>query len=112
MKKKYEDNLRRLIEEERWIRNFLTSQGFCIICGHDDPLDLEFHGPGRERNDELLVSCCRNCHGRFSRKQRWWPKESLRKNNPTNLKEAFALLGLGDLCRERARRILSENGIG
>jgi len=104
-KRKYVDELRELVEEEKWIKKFLTCQGFCIICDHDDPMDLEFHEPGRKRNDLYLsVSVCRNCHGRFSRKQRWWPKESLRQNNPPLLKEGFVLLGLADIFAERARR--------
>ncbi|MBM3910151.1 MAG: hypothetical protein FJ356_00705 [Thaumarchaeota archaeon] len=108
----YFDDIKKLIEENKWIEMFLKGQGYCIICGHDDPLDLEYHGPARERNiPDFLISCCRNCHGRFSRKQRYWPKESLRYKNPSDLKKAFLLLGLADVFKEKARKVFDEYGI-
>lgn len=94
-----------------WSREFFSSQGFCVICGHDDPLDLEFHHLGRKRNDEFVVSLCRNCHGRISRKQRWWPEISLSKNNPPSLKLACVALGLAQVCNEQAQKIFENYGL-
>ena len=108
----YLESIQKLVEEEKLIREFLLGQGYCVICGHDDPLDLEEHHLGRKRNaPDFTITCCRNCHGRFSRKQRWWPKESLRKNNLPILKEAFVLKGTAEAILERVRWILQQYGI-
>jgi len=108
----YTVQIQRLIEEKRIIQEFLLGQGYCVICGHSDPLDLEAHHLGRKRNaPDFTITCCRNCHGRFTRKQRWWPIESLRKNNPPILKEAFVLRSTADALLERSRLILQYYGI-
>jgi len=107
----YFEKIKALLEEESWLTEFLEAQGFCVICGHDDPLDIELHHVGRKRNDKLVVSVCRNCHGRFSRKQRWWPKLSLSRKNPPDLRRAWMYHGLSELFAEKARRIFAAHGV-
>lgn len=94
-----------LISEKRWIELFLSGQGYCIICGHNDPLDLEYHHVAGKNNDLLTISVCRNCHGRLSRKQRLWPKKWTRANNTPVLREAFLMRGLSEVLKLRSERI-------
>lgn len=94
-----------------WSKKFFASQGFCVVCGHDDPLDLEFHHIGRKRNDEFVISLCRNCHGRISRQQRWWPKESLFRDNSKTLRDAFVVFGFSQVFKEQARKIFAKHGV-
>jgi hypothetical protein len=111
-KAEYFADLKSFMKETKWLEKFLSGQGFCIICGHDDLLDLEYHHVGLERNSsDFVVSCCRNCHGRFSRRQRLWPKASSRNDNSQNDKDASVLLGLSDVLKERATSLLQEAGI-
>ncbi len=77
--KDYFDGVKKLIAENKLLETFLKGQGYCIICNHDDPLDLENHHMGAKANSNLIISLCRNCHGRISRKQRYWPKEWSKK---------------------------------
>ncbi|MCA9828752.1 MAG: hypothetical protein KC444_10290 [Nitrosopumilus sp.] len=93
----YFDDKSALIEEKKIIDNLLCSQGYCIICNHGDPLDLEFHHIAGKANSPLVVSLCRNCHGRISRKQRFWPKDWAKPNKPEKRKQFFVMLGLNDL---------------
>jgi len=90
-----------LIEENNWRDTFEQSQGFCIACNHDNPIDMEFHHIGAKGNSDLVVSLCRNCHGRISRKQmRSWPKNwSDKKDKPQVVKDALVLRGISDLLR-------------
>lgn len=94
-----------LISENKWIEQFLSGQGYCIICNHTDPLDLEYHHVAGKNNDEFIISVCRNCHGRLSRKQRLWPKQWTNKNNSQDLKYAFLLNGLADVFNLQANLI-------
>lgn len=111
-KEEYFADLKTFMKCKQWLEEFLTGQGFCIICGHNDPLDLEYHHVGRERNSsDFVVSCCRNCHGRLSRSQRLWPQESLRSDNSQKVKDAFVFNGLSEILKEKARRLLMESGI-
>lgn len=105
----YFKEIQTLISEKKWIEEFLSGQGFCIICHHADSLDLEYHHIGGKNNDNLTVSVCRNCHGKLSRKQRFWPKKWMRKNNPPDLKQAFLLRGLSDIFRLKADRIFERH---
>lgn len=98
-----------LVEIKRWIELFLNGQGYCIICSHDDPLDLEYHHVGGKVNSSLVVSLCRNCHGRLSRTQRRsWPKGWSDKKNPKRIKSAYALRGLSDLLRLKSEQMLRQ----
>lgn len=107
----YLDKIKELLETESWITEFLLAQGYCVICGHDDPLDIEFHHVGRKRNSDVVISVCRNCHGRFSRQQRWWPKASLKRNNPPDLRVALFYKGMSEILAEKARRIFEKYGV-
>ncbi|MHB8546478.1 MAG: hypothetical protein ACYDAJ_06900 [Nitrosotalea sp.] len=98
-----------LINEKKWIEEFHSGQGFCIICYHTDPLDLEYHHIAGKNNNDLTVSVCRNCHGRLSRKQRFWPIKWMMKNNPADLKQAFLFRGLSDIFRLKADRIFERH---
>lgn len=113
MENNYFDKINAILDEQKWIEEFLIGQGYCVICGHDDPLDLEGHHPGRERNHTWFrISACRNCHGRFTKKQdRWWPKASLRHDNPPDLKMAFVHRGLAEAFEAKARRIFDAHGV-
>lgn len=95
----YFDDKKRLEEEKKIQDNLLQSQGYCIICNHADPYDLEFHHIGGRSNNSLLVSMCRNCHGKVSRMQRFWPKGWSDKSKSQELKDAFLLRGMSDLLR-------------
>ncbi|MCJ8306184.1 MAG: hypothetical protein HRU07_03940 [Nitrosopumilus sp.] len=94
----FEDSLR-LVEEKKIESNLLESQGYCIICSHDDPLDLEFHHIGAKSNSTLIVSLCRNCHDRISRRQRYWPKGWYDKSKSQDSKDTIVLRGISDLLR-------------
>ena len=111
-KDKYRNDRKMEIVDTRAIRELLLGQGFCVLCGHDDPLDLEKNHIGLERNNpSFVVSLCRNCHGRVSRKQRFWPKESLDRQNAPRLANAFVFKGLAELFEMKSKRILQEYGI-
>ena len=88
-----------LITEKKWFDKFVAGQGFCIICGHDDPLDLEDNHVGGRKNSPVIVSMCRNCHGRFSRKQYSWPEDWSSKGNSPKRKEGLLMRGFSDLIR-------------
>src|SRR5439155_10048716 len=101
--------IQELLVEKKWLEQFLSGQGYCIICEHNDPLDLEYHHVAGRYNDEQKVSVCRNCHGRLSRKQRFWPKEWTRRNNPLDLKEAFRMKGLSEVLKMKADSIFTRH---
>jgi uncharacterized protein YlaI len=97
-----------LIEVKRWIDEFLNGQGYCIICGHEDSMDLEYHHVGGKANSPVVVSLCRNCHGKISKIQRrTWPKGWSDKNNTTRTIDAIAIRGLSDLLRLKSDHMLS-----
>jgi len=95
----YFDNSSRLLEEKKIESTLLQSQGYCIVCNHDDLLDLEFHHIGGRSNCTIVVSLCRNCHGRISRMQRFWPKGWYDKSKSQEQKDAIILRGISDLLR-------------
>ena len=39
-KKTYFDEMKQRKEEKEWIDKFISGQGYCLSCGHDDPLDM------------------------------------------------------------------------
>ena len=95
----YFKDIPKIIEENKWIEQFISAQGYCIVCGHNDPLDLELHHIAGRKNSPVTVSLCRNCHGRISRRQRHWPKVWLNANNPINICDAIFLRGISDIFR-------------
>ncbi len=99
MSKDYFKNISKLIEESKWIKQFISAQGYCIVCSHNDPLDLELHHVAGRKNSSVTVSLCRNCHGRISRRQRYWPKAWLNYNNTTDICDALFLRGISDIFR-------------
>ncbi len=92
-------NSNRLLEEKKIQDNLLQSQGYCVVCNHNDPLDLEFHHIGGRSNSSIVVSMCRNCHGRISRMQRFWPKGWYDKSKPQEQKDVMTMRGMSDLFR-------------
>jgi hypothetical protein len=111
-KDKYRKERKLRIEEVDAMRKVLMGQGYCVECGHNDPRDLEMHHLGRARNNpDLVVSLCRNCHGRLTRKQDFWPKKSLDRNNPPTIREASTYRGLSELFAELAQKSFQEYGI-
>jgi hypothetical protein len=97
-KKEYFENMKLRKEEKDWTDEFTCGQGYCLVCGHDDPLDIEYHHIGAQSNSAIVVSLCRNCHGKLSRKQmRNWPDGWSIKNKPKNIKPALLLRGISDL---------------
>jgi len=92
-------NIVNLIGENKWIEKFISAQGFCIVCGHNNPLDLELHHVAGRKNNSLTVSLCRNCHGRISRRQQYWPKMWTSDENSTTLCDAIFLRGWSDILR-------------
>ena len=108
-KNQYRKERKLKIAEVNAMREFLLGQGYCILCGHSDPLDLEKNHIGLERNNpSFVVSVCRNCHGRISRKQRFWPEKSLDRNSPPRLANAFTFRGLAELFDMKSQKILQE----
>lgn len=96
LKKKYFDEIRQRKEEKDWIDEFVAGQGYCLACGHDYPLDMEGHHAGAKANSDLIISMCRNCHGRITRKQmKSWPDGWNLENKPKKM--AILLRGLSDL---------------
>lgn len=100
---------KRLIEEKKCYEQFLKGQGFCIVCLHSDPRDLEYHHIGGKANSPLIVSLCRNCHGRISRLQRHWPKGWSNKNKPQWQKDSITIRGYLDLLRLITEHRLAQN---
>ena len=100
--------LKVLVKQQNEFEKILSGQGYCIICRHDDPLDLEYHHVAGKNNDNFVVSVCRNCHGRLSRNQRLWPKSWTQKNNPRPLREAFLLKGMAEIYELTAKSIFKE----
>ena len=80
-KNTYFEVMRQRKEEKNWIDEYASGQGYCHVCGHNDPLDMEYHHIGAAANSDVLISLCRNCHGKLSRKQmKSWPEDwSLQK---------------------------------
>ena len=105
--REYFKEIKSLLDSNKWIAEFLSGQGYCVICDHDDPLDLENHHVAGKYNNPLTVSLCRNCHGRISRRQRYWPKRWASTNNSQDQKDAFLIIGISDLLRLKAERIFS-----
>jgi len=95
----YFKDISKIIEENKWIEQFISAQGYCIVCGHNDPLDLELHHIAGRKNNPTTVSLCRNCHGRISRRQRHWPEIWTNDNNPINICDAIFLRGISDIFR-------------
>lgn len=95
----YFKDISKIIEENKWIEQFISAQGYCIVCGHNNPLDLELHHIAGRKNSSVTVSLCRNCHGKISRRQRSWPKVWLNDNNSINICDAILLRGYSDLYR-------------
>ena len=110
--KNYFSDIYSLLEECKWIQQFSKSQGYCIACGHSDPLDLEYHHVGGKKHNPITVSLCRNCHGRISRRQRHWPKVWLRNNNPRDVCDAILLRGYSDLFRVISDKYLERVAYG
>lgn len=103
----YLENLMGLIVEKKWADKFVSGQGYCIICNHDEPLDLEYHHIAGKNNSSIVVSLCRNCHGKISRKQQLsWPVEWTKKDNSPEHKEGLLLRGISDLIRLKSDHIL------
>ncbi|WP_268541333.1 HNH endonuclease [Candidatus Nitrosotenuis cloacae] len=96
----YFDSIEQLIKENKWLKQFFDAQGSCVICGHVDPFDLEYHHVGGKSNSDFVIALCRICHGRLSRKQYNWPKDWSKKNKRKKKKTACLLIGLADLVRE------------
>ena len=97
-KKIYFEEMKQRKEEKDWSDKFISGQGYCLVCGHDDPLDLEGHHAGAKANSDLIVSTCRNCHGKLSRKQmKSWPEGWSLKNKPKKIRTALLLRGVSDL---------------
>lgn len=97
--KDYFEDISRILEQNNWIERFIHSQGYCIVCGHDDPLDLEYHHVAGRKHNHITISLCRNCHGRISRRQRYWPKVWMKNNNPIDVCDAILLRGYSELFR-------------
>lgn len=103
----YFSELKTLKEIKRFLDWFLESQGFCVICGYGNPLDLEGDHIGARVNSPVTVSLCRNCHGRKSKIQRRsWPQGWYDNDNPKHIKKALVLRGLSDLLRIKSDNIL------
>ena len=106
----YFDNIKKVIAEKKEYDNFLKAQGYCIICGHDDPLDLEYHHLAGKINSSHVISMCRNCHGRISRRQRAWPQGWSKNNNSTTKRLAILLRGISDILRVMSDHLLRIEG--
>ena len=105
-KTEYFDGLKHRKEEKDWTEKFCLGQGICLACGHDDPCDLEYHHLGAQSNSPVLVSLCRNCHGKLSRKQmKSWPEGWYDKEKPKKIKMALLLRGISDLLILVARNL-------
>ena len=99
-----------LVAEKKWTGKFLEGQGSCIICGHDDPLDLEYHHVAGRKNGPVVVSLCRNCHGKITRKQELsWPKGWSDDDNCPKCKDALMMRGLSDILRLKSDHFLYGN---
>jgi hypothetical protein len=97
-KKTYFETMKQRKEEKDWVDDYICGQGYCHVCGHNDPLDMEYHHMGAAANSDVVISLCRNCHGKLSRKQmNSWPEGWNLKNKPKKIKTALLLRGISDL---------------
>jgi len=95
----YFDDIKKLIAEKKTYDVLVESQGICFFCGHDNPMDFEYHHIAGKANSPLVISVCRNCHGRLSRKQDVWPDGWPRKSKPSMKALAMLLRGISDVLR-------------
>ena len=96
----YFKDIHRIIEEKNWLDAMCNGQGICVVCRHDDQLDLELHHIAGRENSPILVSLCRNCHYRISKVQNeQWPEDWYKKKHSQARKNAYLLRGLSDLLR-------------
>lgn len=98
-----------LIKENKWLKQFFEGQGCCVICGHSDPFDLEYHHVGGKSNSDYLISLCRICHGKISRKQYVWPNGWSKKNKPKPKRVGCLLIGFSDVLKELGERMYYES---
>lgn len=95
----YLANIKKLVKEKKTYDKIITSDVFCIVCGHNNPLDIEYHHIGGKANSSLVIPLCRNCHGRVSRKQDLWPDGWSKKPKSINKCLAMLLRGISDILR-------------
>ena len=95
----YFKDISKIIEENKWIEQFISAQGYCLVCGHNNPLDLELHHIAGRKNSSVTVSLCRNCHGGISRRQYCWSEVWKNDDNPIYICDAIFLRGISDLFR-------------
>ncbi len=98
--KDYFDDIKKMLGENKAYEKLVESQGVCLICGHDNPIDFEDHHIGGKSNSSIGISLCRNCHGRLSRNQQQdWPNGWSRKSKPSMKALAMLLRGISDVLR-------------
>lgn len=95
----YFDDIKSIIAQKKTYDILVESQGVCVICGHGNPTDFEYHHIGGRSNSPIVISICRNCHGRLSRKQYIWPKGWSHKSKPSMKALAMLLRGISDVLR-------------
>lgn len=99
MKDYFDGDIKTLIAQKKTFDKLVESQGICVICGHDNPTDFEYHHIAGKANSPLVISLCRNCHGRLSRKQYIWSKGWSRKSKSSMKALAMLLRGISDVLR-------------
>lgn len=97
--KDYFDDIKKLLGEEKTYEKLVESQGICLICGHNNPMDFEYHHIGGKANSQIVISLCRNCHGRLSRQQYHWPRGWSHNSKPSIKALAMLLRGISDVLR-------------
>lgn len=95
------------------IQNKLTKRGgYCPLCGkQQDPREMEDHHIAGRRNSNITIPVCYSCHRKLSDRQRRWPKDWTRSDNPPEVRMAFIEMGKAEiykLCEEERRRIIWE----
>ena len=97
----FQDGLNEASAWVEWVRAGAPNSKGCVVCGPTDHLEL--HHVAGKFNSDLSVPVCERCHKKLSERQNGWDFRWVEPNNPPELKEAFVLRGLSDLCEEKGR---------
>jgi len=84
----------------------ILTGGYCVLCGyHLDPQNIEMHHISGRKHDDFVMPVCHNCHQTLSRKQAYWPKEWLSRDQSPDIRTALMLRGLSDMQRLSSRQL-------
>ena len=82
------------IEESKRIEEIIAKGSYCFVCGYSyDSMIIEMHHIGGKKNSKTMIPVCPNCHKVLTMKQRSWPTEWTRLDNPPEVRLALIMRG-------------------